>query len=305
MVREAEKRARKYEAKIDANVLKTQTEALRPIMIRQQAEHMARVTNLEERIKALVETTGIRSLEVRDYLNVGRELSRLVSKFGLTTLQAEASGVLEKWSSRGLDASILSKVAGLFGLDLYPTENPRDAFPLLWAYKVGYAYHSPFIATNFPSLNIGTSRYYGYVFPFPIARKLRFNSVGIISSSSGTNTDVGFSMYKDRGDFYPSSKIKDLATFKINEQGMVEGPCNLTLDKGFYWLYFSRYGSGSLSVKYTTYFLQCLGYYSITATGVIGHGYADLSYPPPDLFPDGGGRTSNLFSVLLRVAEVF
>jgi len=116
MVREASRRGKKYEAKVDAEVLSRQTTALKPLMVKGQAEYFPAITSLEEKVKKLVEAEGVTTLEVRDYLNFGREIYELSRKFSQTTLQAEAQLRVNKWVSRGLDGSLLVQIAQLEGV---------------------------------------------------------------------------------------------------------------------------------------------------------------------------------------------
>jgi len=122
MVREASRRQRKFEAKVDADVLRTQTLALKPLMVKGQAEYFPNIAMVESKVKTLVEAEGVSTLEVRDYINFAREMYKLSKKFSSVTLQAEAQNRVDKWVSRGLVGSLLVKIANLFGVS--PTAPP-------------------------------------------------------------------------------------------------------------------------------------------------------------------------------------
>jgi hypothetical protein len=130
MVRDAQKRLKKYEDKVDPEVLKKQTEALKPGMVRAQGAYFPQITTVEQRIKALVEAQGVSTLQVRDYLNYGRELYELTSKFSGQTLNSEAQNRLNKWTARGLDGATLYHIAKLFGLAPSYTPTPPPVLSL-------------------------------------------------------------------------------------------------------------------------------------------------------------------------------
>lgn len=120
MTRGADKRKRKYEARIDGDVLKKQTESLKPLMVESETEYFADMSKLENKVKALVEAEGVTTLQVRDYLNYARELYATSRKFSGATANLEAQLKLNKWSDRGLDSTLLTKIAYLMGLEPSP-----------------------------------------------------------------------------------------------------------------------------------------------------------------------------------------
>jgi hypothetical protein len=123
MVREATYRKAKYEAKIDADVVRSRIASLKSSMTEQMESKAAELATIEKNIKAILEaqTSPIYSIQVPFYLNVGRELYRLQKKFGGKTFTAEAIVVLDKWKSRGLTQSVLGAIAELFGVTYPPS----------------------------------------------------------------------------------------------------------------------------------------------------------------------------------------
>jgi hypothetical protein len=121
MVKSADKRKAKYEAKIDADVQRSRILAQKDAMVSNAEGAMANLAQLETEVKAAIEgsTPTIYSHEIPAYLNVGRQLWRLQNKFSGTTFAGESAAVLGKWHDRGLDDTALGLIAALFGIT-YP-----------------------------------------------------------------------------------------------------------------------------------------------------------------------------------------
>jgi len=117
MVRDASRRKQKYEAKIDADVMRSRILAHKASMVEQMEAKTADLATLEAEVKRVIEgqTTPVYGHQVPAYLNVGRELYRLSKHFSATTFTSEAEIVLDKWKARGLDVGLLNAVATLFG----------------------------------------------------------------------------------------------------------------------------------------------------------------------------------------------
>jgi hypothetical protein len=117
MVRDAKKRKAKYEAKVDGPTLARQTSALKPGMVKAASAYFDEIAGLEYGVKRIVEEAGVSTLRVRDYLNFAREMYSLRSKFSGPTMNAEAQLKVNKWAGRGLDGSLLIRIAELQGVD--------------------------------------------------------------------------------------------------------------------------------------------------------------------------------------------
>jgi len=122
MVRDPSLRKKKFEANVDAETLSRQIQAVKPLMVKGEADYFPVIATLEARIKTVIETEAISSIEVRDYLNYGRELYEKSRKFSGLTLAVEAQTVLDKWQSRGLEGYLLLRIAQIFGVT--PTAKP-------------------------------------------------------------------------------------------------------------------------------------------------------------------------------------
>jgi hypothetical protein len=117
MVRDASRRAAKYEGKIDADVARSRILALKTSMVDQMTSVSADLATLETEVKRVIEgqATPIYGHQIPAYLNFGRELWKLSRKFGATTFQAEADACYTKWEAKGLDVAVLGLVGKLFG----------------------------------------------------------------------------------------------------------------------------------------------------------------------------------------------
>jgi len=118
MVRDASRRAQKYEGKIDADVSRSRILALKTTMVEQQQARQAELATNEAEIKRVVEgqTTPVYGHMIPAYLNVGRQILHLSKKFSGTTLQKEANEVCKKWKNKGLDQYIITAIAKLYGI---------------------------------------------------------------------------------------------------------------------------------------------------------------------------------------------
>jgi len=123
MVREASRRAQKYEGKIDADVSRTRILALKTTMVEQQQARQAELATNEAEIKRVVEgqATPVFGHQIPAYLNVGRQLYALSKKFSGVTFTSEAELIMDKWFDKGLDAYIIRLIGKLYGITYLPT----------------------------------------------------------------------------------------------------------------------------------------------------------------------------------------
>jgi len=120
MVREASRRKQKYEAKIDADVMRSRILAHKSAMVEQMEAKTADLATLETEVKRVVEAQPtVYTHLIPAYLNVGRQLYKLQKNFSGKTYTAEAKLVLDKWKGKGLVQAILTEIAKLFGIT-YP-----------------------------------------------------------------------------------------------------------------------------------------------------------------------------------------
>jgi len=120
MVKSEVYRARKFQAKIDPEALRLRITAYKDDMAEQQLQRQAELVSLEKDIKGIVETEGVPTILVPQYLNVGRQLWSLSGRFSGTTFQNEATTTAKKWVDRGLSKDIVNKILAYFGVSPLP-----------------------------------------------------------------------------------------------------------------------------------------------------------------------------------------
>jgi len=120
MVRSAEWRRRKYDAKIDAETIASRFEALAEHIREGIATELPTLTAIEVSVKALCEKYGVYSWQIPFYLNVGRQLYKIIKKHTPAVQKQEAQIVANKWATRGLNTSLIREICLLFGLDITP-----------------------------------------------------------------------------------------------------------------------------------------------------------------------------------------
>jgi hypothetical protein len=118
MVRPQAYRQKKYEVKIDADVIRSRFAGLKPMMVEQTAAKFTDLAANETNVKAVIEPLGIPTIQIPFYLNYARELYSLSQRFSGKTLENEARILASKWKARGLTEDILIKIAAQFGITL-------------------------------------------------------------------------------------------------------------------------------------------------------------------------------------------
>lgn len=117
MVRAQAYRQKKYQAKIDPDVVRARFSAQRDVMAEQTSARFADLASVEQSVKSVIEPAGVPTITIPFYLNFGRELYSLSNKFSGVTLANEAKLKYEKWKAKGLTANLLKQIAELFGID--------------------------------------------------------------------------------------------------------------------------------------------------------------------------------------------
>jgi len=106
---------RKYEAKIDGDVLKARIDAQKSSMVEQVQALFAEQHEVIRKAKIVAETAGVPPHELVAYENFARECYRIGKTFSGVTKTNEVNTAFEKWVSRGLDGDILADIAELCG----------------------------------------------------------------------------------------------------------------------------------------------------------------------------------------------
>lgn len=120
MVRDADKRQRKYKAGLDGKAIGEKFTRAKDLMVEGESSHMAAVTGLEQKVKALVEAAGVSSMQVAQYLNVARKMMKVCGKFSGSTRDAECQRIHDLWVSRGLQSGLITQIATMCGCAVTP-----------------------------------------------------------------------------------------------------------------------------------------------------------------------------------------
>lgn len=118
MVRNETYRARKYDSKIDPDVIRSRFLAQKPDMVEQMAAISAELVLIEEKAKQVLETAGVTTMLFPAYLNFARECYRIGKNFSGRTQINEVYYMYSKWVSRGLTGTILADLASMCGVDI-------------------------------------------------------------------------------------------------------------------------------------------------------------------------------------------
>ena len=109
-VRDAKYRVSKYAAKIDPDVIRARFESQRDMMVEQEAERFASLSAMENTVKSIVEAVGVSTIEIPQYLNVGRKAYKISNKFTGKTAQNELMALGALWKMRGLDETLVDQI---------------------------------------------------------------------------------------------------------------------------------------------------------------------------------------------------
>jgi len=118
MVRSQTYRQKKYEVKIDADVIRSRFAGLKEMMVEQTAAKFTDLAAFETNVKQIIEPLGVPTIQIPFYLNFARELYSLSQRFGGVTLTNEAKTLAVKWKTRGLTDTTLIEIAKVFGITI-------------------------------------------------------------------------------------------------------------------------------------------------------------------------------------------
>ena len=118
MVREAERRKRKYEKNIDGDQVGRAFKAQKDIMVDQEKTYFPQIAQVERKVKKLCEAQGIATYLIAQYINYARECYSKAERFTQDTLTNELQYLANKWTSRGLLGAKLQEIAKFFGVDI-------------------------------------------------------------------------------------------------------------------------------------------------------------------------------------------
>ena len=103
-------RYKKYSSKFDPDTVRSRFSQVRDIALDQAQEQFARIVDFEEAVKARLNELGVSVIQMPFYLNVAREIYRAMTKHVGKTLEIEVKAIKVKWTTRGLDPTIVDEV---------------------------------------------------------------------------------------------------------------------------------------------------------------------------------------------------
>jgi len=119
MVRDATRRASKYEAKIVGDVVKNRIDAQKTAMVDQATDRFGELVDKETKVNQKTEAWGVHSIQKPFYLSYGRKLYGLGRKHTGSTLDEEACIATKAFIERGLDPYYLQVIAqDIFSIDV-------------------------------------------------------------------------------------------------------------------------------------------------------------------------------------------
>ena len=121
MVRDSVLRSKKWDKKVDADIVRQRFSALKDVMHEQINNYFANVSHFEDSVKKLLEQKGVSVTQIPFYLAFAREIfSLMFYSFTSETLRNEELAIRQKWVSRGLDNNTLMEISRLLGIEPKP-----------------------------------------------------------------------------------------------------------------------------------------------------------------------------------------
>ena len=87
-------------------------------MVEQEEAIFAELAEVERKAKIVTETAGVSTTLIPAYLNFARQCYKISKNFSGTTKLNEVTIAFNKGASRGLDGTVLAKVAELCGTSI-------------------------------------------------------------------------------------------------------------------------------------------------------------------------------------------
>ncbi len=141
-----------------------------------------------------------------------------------------------------------------------------------------------------------------YAVPFPVARNVTFDRIGIrVGSGGGGGTNARLGIYNDTGALYPGTVLLDAGTVDVSAGAVVEIVIDQQLVKGMYWLAIISDGTPQIYAANEDV-MNILGGGNPSNTRV-SYSKAD-SYGALPEFPAGAAAGTISYSIGLQVASL-
>ncbi len=116
-IRGALNRLRRYEAKIDPEVIEKRITKHQKAIIEQMSAYFNEIFEVEEKTKVVLDEVGVSVALSPFYFAYIRALWRLVKRYSGNRLFQEIRIIEKKWQARGLNLAVMEKLrTNIFGL---------------------------------------------------------------------------------------------------------------------------------------------------------------------------------------------
>ena len=107
-----EKRLAKWQVKYNLEHVKDTLNAMRDDMAKHYQEAMTQVWIMENKVREVINASGVSTSQYVPYLNFGRQLYKLSREQQISgeTFAMAAQVLLDKWAARGCDPDVLAKI---------------------------------------------------------------------------------------------------------------------------------------------------------------------------------------------------
>jgi len=101
---------KKFEANYDPDAIRQSIERQRDSIIEQQTQKQAELEKVDNLTKLIIGDESVQSALYLSYLNFARQIWKTKNTYSSGTLKIEAEIILDKWTKRGLNETILKRI---------------------------------------------------------------------------------------------------------------------------------------------------------------------------------------------------
>jgi hypothetical protein len=101
-----------WQIKTDTARMKETLDTLRPVMLKRYEAAVASLSEMEVKARQTLNAAGVHTIFYVAYLNYARQLHKLSRQQGISgeSFAMGAQVLLDKWSNRGLDPTVLARI---------------------------------------------------------------------------------------------------------------------------------------------------------------------------------------------------